>query len=373
MSHEPDKNAHYLSRTALQSLLDAIAARGFQCIGPQLVDNAIRYQPIATVSQLPQGLRDKQAPGHYRVTQVEDNRYFAWANGPQGLKPWVFASEEPLWRSTRSAEGKLTFTATPPHPRKIAVIGARACDIAALYIQDKHFLQDDYKDPYYASRRQHLVIIAVNCTHPAETCFCASTGDGPRADYGFDIALTELADGYLIEARSQFGMEVLQRLPLTPATQQHIDSAKAALETATQQQQRQLPSRDLNKALFANLDHAQWDDIARRCLSCGNCTSVCPTCFCHSETELAAVDGNSSEHLRQWDSCFSAGHSYIHGVTIRASTAQRYRQWLTHKLGSWHDQYGRSGCVGCGRCLTWCPVGIDITREVGIICSGATT
>lgn len=369
MSHGPDKNAFYLKHTALQSLLDAVAERGYQCIGPQLHDNAIHYQPITSVNQLPRGLRDKQLPGQYQVTQTEDKRYFAWANGPQGLKPWVFASEEPLWRSTQTAEGHLDFKATPLNAPKLAVIGVRACDIAALYIQDKHFLQADYKDPYYASRRQQLVIIAVNCTHPADTCFCASTGDGPHADYGFDIALTELTDGYIIEARSQFGREVLQRLPIAPATQEQVDTAQSALDSAAQQQQRRLPSRDLNQALFANLGHAQWEDVAKRCLACGNCTSVCPTCFCHSETDHAALDGNSNVHVRQWDSCFSAGHSYIHGITIRANTTQRYRQWLTHKLGSWHDQYGRSGCVGCGRCISWCPVGIDLTHEVGIICN----
>lgn len=369
MSNGPDNQTYYLERTALQSLLDVVAARGYQCVGPTLQDHTIRYQPINSVNQLPEGLHDQQQPGQYRLTQTDDPRYFAWANGPQGLKPFVFASEEVLWRSKRLENGSLQFNQPRAAKNKVAVLGVRACDIAALYIQDKHFLQNQYKDPYYASRRQQLVIIAVNCTHPADTCFCASTGDGPHAAYGYDIALTELADGYLIEARSQFGREVLQQLPLGPATAEQMSAAESAVTNAAQQQRR-LPSRNLNQALFANLEHAQWDDIAGRCLSCGNCTSVCPTCFCHSETEHPVLDGRLSEHRRQWDSCFTAGHSHIHGITIRANTGQRYRQWLTHKLGSWHDQYGRSGCVGCGRCISWCPVGIDITAEVSIICAG---
>jgi Fe-S-cluster-containing hydrogenase component 2 len=125
----------------------------------------------------------------------------------------------------------------------------------------------------------------------------------------------------------------------------------------------------LRAALFANLDHPRWEDVAARCLACANCTSVCPTCFCHGETEQPALDGTGSEHARQWDSCFTAGHSYIHGLTVRADRRARYRQWLTHKLGSWHEQYGRSGCVGCGRCIAWCPVGIDITEEANAIAS----
>jgi len=112
------------------------------------------------------------------------------------------------------------------------------------------------------------------------------------------------------------------------------------------------------------LDNDAWHDIAARCLSCGNCTLVCPTCFCHSENDVAELDGKTSSHYRDWDSCFSQGHSYIHGITIRSETSQRYRQWLTHKFASWHDQYGRSGCVGCGRCITWCPVGIDVTESI---------
>ena len=135
------------------------------------------------------------------------------------------------------------------------------------------------------------------------------------------------------------------------------------MQEAAQQQTRSLPSHNLRDALFANLEHPRWEDVAERCLSCGNCTSVCPTCFCHSETDETALDGDHSLHARQWDSCFTQGHSYIHGMTIRADTRTRYRQWLTHKLGSWHDQYGRSGCVGCGRCIAWCPVGIDITAR----------
>jgi len=359
----------YLERSGLQVLLDILDRRDYRCIGPLLQDGTIQYLPVTQISQLPQGIHDQQTPGHYSVTTGDSKRLFAWANGPQGIKPHVFASEEKLWRCNHGDDGSLHFESAKPAAGKLAIIGARACDIAALYIQDKHFLQDRCKDPYYTARRQRLAIIAVNCSHPADTCFCASTGDGPAASYGYDLALTELEHGYLVEARSQFGTELMSQLPLQPASREQLDIARQQLADAAQQQ-RALPSRNLYQALFANLDHPRWQQVAERCLSCGNCTSVCPTCFCHREEEIAALDGRHSQHLRQWDSCFNAGHSYIHGVTIRANTAQRYRQWLTHKLGSWHAQYGRSGCVGCGRCISWCPVGIDITEEVAHICNG---
>jgi ferredoxin len=139
---------------------------------------------------------------------------------------------------------------------------------------------------------------------------------------------------------------------------------------AAQRQSRRILSRNLRDPLFANLEHPRWDEVAERCLSCGNCVAVCPTCFCHAEREQPALDGQTSEHVRQWDTCYSVGHSYLHGFLVRPDTRTRYRQWLTHKLGGWHDQYGRSGCVGCGRCITWCPVGIDITEEAAAVCAG---
>lgn len=363
-----ETTALYMQRPDLQMLLDALQEAGYHCVGPRVVDGAIVYDSLDRCEQLPQGISEHQSPGQYRLVNNGGERYFAWANGPQAIKPYVFASRETLWRSEQADDGRLRFVDCTPQVEPLALIGVRACDIAALFIQDKHFLQADNKDPYYLARRQQLFLVAVNCTHPAQTCFCASTGDGPRADYGYDIVLSELDDGYLVHGRSDKGLAMITRLPTTPASDAQTEAADAQIKAAAEGQLRTLPSQNLQHTLFANLAHERWEEVAKRCLSCGNCTAVCPTCFCHAEDDAAALDGKSSEYVRQWDSCFTQGHSYIHGITIRATTAQRYRQWLTHKLGSWHEQYGRSGCVGCGRCITWCPVGIDITQEVAVIC-----
>ncbi len=359
--------ARFLPRPELQRLIDSLHQAGYECIGPTVRDGAIVYDSLTQVGQLPVGIHDSQGPGHYRLEQDPDERLFAWANGPQALKPLLFRPRETLWSAEKLPDGQLKFRTPQVETAKRAVLGVRACDIAALYLHDNHFLQSDFKDPYYRAQRQDLLIIAVNCTHPAETCFCASTGDGPGASYGYDLAMTEQDDGFVIEAHSAEGMRLLENLTLRVATKERIDQAQASLEQAANKQSRSLPGRELKAALFNNLEHPHWNDIARRCLSCGNCTAVCPSCFCHSETEQGDLDLAHSEHIRQWDSCFTAGHSYIHGITIRSNTAQRYRQWLTHKLGSWHEQYGRSGCVGCGRCISWCPTGIDLTAEVRTI------
>ncbi|MDT8281240.1 MAG: 4Fe-4S dicluster domain-containing protein, partial [Gammaproteobacteria bacterium] len=265
-------------------------------------------------------------------------------------------------------DGQLSFETSEPDLQPVAIIGARACDVAAMKIQDQHFLQQQFVDPGYKLRRENLLVIAVNCGHPAETCFCHSTGDGPfidndSDDNGADIVLTELQDGFLIAAYTAKGKNILQGLAVQDRTEEQADES-ALIKTRASIQNKQLPQYDIRSRLFNSLNDEAWHAIAAKCLSCGNCTAVCPTCFCHSETELAELDGKTSRHDREWDSCFSQSHSYIHGITIRSETSQRYRQWLTHKFSSWFDQYGRSGCTGCGRCITWCPVGIDVTESL---------
>jgi ferredoxin len=366
-----ERERMFLPHDRLQDMLNALRRAGYLCIGPQLRGGAILYDCLDSADDLPLGITDAQAPGQYRTSAADTHRRFAWANGPQALKPFLFTPREVLWRAARRPDGRLDFDTAQQDPQALAVIGARACDLAALALQDKHFIHGAYPDPGYARRREGLFVVAVHCSHPANTCFCASTGDGPRATTGFDIALAELDDGFVAEAGSEHGTALLIGLNLEQAKPAQVAAAGAQSERAAELQQRALPGRNLQARLFANLEHARWNEVAERCLSCGNCTSVCPTCFCYSEIEAPRLDGVQSEHLREWDSCFTRGHSYIHGVTVRPDTRTRYRQWLTHKLGSWHAQYGRSGCVGCGRCITWCPVGIDITEEATAICGPA--
>ncbi len=360
----------YFARRDFQRLIDVLLDCGYQCLGPQEKDGAIQYLPLDQVASLPQGYRDVQSPARYQLQTTDSPRYFSWANGPQALKPLVFAPRESLWHSKRDADGRLQFVETIPEPTPLAVIGVRSCDLAGLTIQDRVFLHGDKHDPYYAARRENLLLVAVNCSHPAETCFCTATGNGPVAEAGtgFDLLLTELNDGYLLQAGSTRGEQVAAQLPLTDANDQmHYEAGQQRL-AAEQTMSRQLPALNIKKSLLQHQEHPQWEAIAERCLSCGNCTMVCPTCFCHAEQEQPQLDGEASVHERVWDSCFTVGHSYIHGMVFRQETKHRYRQWLTHKFSTWHGQFDSSGCVGCGRCISWCPAGIDVTEELAVIC-----
>lgn len=357
----------FLERARFHEILSALTAFGYECVGPKVREGVIVYDRISGTNDFPAGLRDVQSPGRYRLEHGTEGRFFAWANGPQALKPIVFVPRETLWESHIGEDGRFAFMSTKPDARPIAVIGVRSCDLAALALQDKHFGKDPFPDPFFLARRQSLFLIAVHCTHPADTCFCASTGDGPEARTGYDLALGELDHGFVIESGSEKGDALLSKLVLSPVTEEMTSTLEKQTEMAIASQSRSLSERNLRDPLVSRLAHPHWKTIADRCLSCGNCTSVCPTCFCFAEKETPSLDGMSSVHYRQWDSCFTDEHSYVHPAPVRSQTQFRYRQWLTHKLGYWHDQYGRSGCVGCGRCIAWCPTGIDFTAEIPIL------
>jgi ferredoxin len=359
-----------ITRASLDSLIDTLSADGFEVIGPVVRDRAVTYRPIATTDDLPVGVGATLGPGTYRLTTRDDGRLFGYPVGPGSVKEHLFRPRRPVWTTVRDDHG-IRFVQAEPDERRIAVIGARPCDVAAIAVQDRTFLGGPHQDSDYAALRSRLFVVAVNCTEPGETCFCASMGTGPRATTGFDLALTEIGHGdgvrYIGEAGTRRGEAILDRIPHTPATDADLEEAGGAVAVAADHMGRTLDTEGLPALLGRNLDHPRWTEVAERCLACGNCTMVCPTCFCATVEDSTDLAGTQAERRRVWDSCFSIEFSYVHGGSVRTSAGARYRQWLTHKLATWHDQFGVYGCVGCGRCITWCPVGIDITAEARAI------
>jgi sulfhydrogenase subunit beta (sulfur reductase) len=365
----PVAEAAVIDPDALEELVRALRERGFRVLGPMVREGAIVYDELDSAGQLPIGWTDEQAPGRYRLERRDDEARFGFAVGPHSWKQFLLPSRLRLWRARRDDEG-LEVEPEPTDDTPLAFFGVRACELQGIAIQDRVLLEGQFVDRDYAARRRDTFIVAVNCFEPGGTCFCVSMGSGPKAEAGYDLALTEILDGshrFLVEVGTARGSDVLAELPRRSAEDGDRRAAAEAVEGAAQKMGRQLDTTDLRGLLARNLEHERWDDVASRCLTCGNCTMVCPTCFCTSVEDVSDLAGEEAEHVRLWDSCFSLEHSYIHGGSVRPSGRSRYRQWLTHKFGTWHDQFGTSGCIGCGRCISWCPVGIDVTEELTAI------
>ncbi len=366
----------------LQALIDALIARGYTVVGPTVSGGAILNAPIRTVDDLPRGWGDEQESAHYRLRRRDDDAFFGFAAGAQSAKPVFFPADELMWRGRRTREaftaeavsdGMKTVETAEHGP--FALLGVRSCDLHAIAIHDRVLTGRVQKDAHYVTRRSGAFIVSVSCTDPGGTCFCVSMGTGPRPEGGaaahFDLSLTELLDGgvhrFVVEVGSERGAEVLADISAPPAPMDDLAAADAVAASAAGRMGRTLDTDGLKELLYASVESPRWDDVASRCLACTNCTMVCPTCFCTTVNDVSDLTGDVGERHRMWDSCFDADFSYIHGGTVRESTRSRYRQWMTHKLGSWIDQFGTSGCVGCGRCVTWCPAAIDITAEAAAL------
>jgi sulfhydrogenase subunit beta (sulfur reductase) len=358
-----------LAPEALEDLIGALRRRGFRVLGPTVRDGAIVYDELESAAELPAGWTDRQEPGSYRLERRDDGARFGYAVGPHSWKQFLFPPRLRLWRA-RTNGGSPAVEEEPLDETPLAFLGVRSCELRAIAIQDRVFTGGKFVDRDYAARREDAFLVAVNCIEPGGNCFCVSMDAGPRVSDPYDLVLTELLDGehrFLVEAGSERGAEVLGELPSRPAAETDVAAAETAVEDGAGRMGRTMESTDLRDLLANRLEHPRWDEVAERCLTCGNCTLVCPTCFCSSIEDTSDLSGTETARTRVWDSCFSLDYSYIHGGSIRASARSRYRQWLTHKLGTWVDQFGTSGCVGCGRCITWCPVGIDITEEVAAL------
>lgn len=358
-----------LDRHDFPAFLSALQAAGYRVVGPTIRDGAIVYGDIRAETDLPIGWTERQNAGKYRLERRWDGALFGYVVGPHSWKKYLFPSHERLWTATRDGAG-FTVSAEPEDQTRYAFLGMRACELAALDITDKVFL-GGFPDPSYGARRQRILRVAVQCGQAGGTCFCVSMGTGPGVTHGYDLSLTEiLSEGrheFLVAVGTEAGAAVLGSVPCRPATAATDATAAAIVAQTSASMGRWMDPTGLRDLLLSQPDHPAWDRVAKRCLSCTNCTMACPTCFCNTTEEVPSLDAEKTERWRRWDSCFNLEFTKLHTTSVRTSGSSRYRQWLTHKLGSWNDQFGTSGCVGCGRCITWCPVAIDITEEVAAL------
>src|ERR1022692_1313023 len=326
LSHVGD--SFVVEREHLEQLLQALVSRGYEVVGPTLRDGAIVYDHLTSTADLPAGWTDEQSGGTYRLQRRQDQSLFGYAVGPHSWKKFLFPPQQRLWQAARNGKGLRILPAEEQAAPKYAFFGARACELSAIAIQDKVYLEGQFVDPGYKARRENL---------------------------------------FVVEVGSVRGAEILAAVPHQPASDADRQQAERILDHTARHMGRQLDTLGIKELLYRNYEHPRWDDVTQRCLTCANCTIVCPTCFCTTVEDVTGLTGEHAERWRRWDSCFTVDFSYIHGGSVRATPRSRYRQWMTHKLATWIDQFGVSGCVGCGRCITWCPVGIDITVEAGAI------
>ena len=365
--HKPEIGSTIvIEKEAFNIILSHLKEKGYETIGSRIKNDTLVYEPIEQLDDLPRGYITEQEAGHFRLIHTGNSRYFDAIPGAQSWKQFLFPPKMELFELRKT--NNHWETSTPEiKTSAYAFIGVRACELAAIQIQDNIFMRPDFNDPTYRARRERVFILTVNCMYPAGTCFCVSMGTGPRAKGGFDLSLTELEDVFLLTIGSEVARNLFDEIPFEPASAFLLRNADQGLERAASQMGRKLDISNLPDLILNNLDHPHWQEVGSRCLSCTNCTQVCPTCFCWDAVDQMSLDGKETRRERVWDSCFNPGYSYQAGGNTRPTIRSRYRQWLSHKLGTWKQQYGTLGCVGCGRCITWCPAEIDLTKEIPML------
>lgn len=357
-----DMDTAVIDAAGLQQLVAVLQDSGYRVVGPTVAGSAIVLAELDSADDLPAGWGVDVSPGQYRLRRRDDDAAFGHSAGPQSWKQFLHPARQRLW----SSDGE-----EPDEPPRYAFLGVRGCDLAAIAKLNGVLGAGAYPDTNFTGRLGRVFVVAVNCTEPGGLCFCASMGTGPEVGPGYDLALTERTgpDGrsYVVDVGSDRGADVLRRLTWRQPRNDEIDSARRDVADAAHRMGRQMPTGDLRTLLADSRESPQWDEVASRCLTCGNCTMVCPTCFCTSVEDVTDLTGTHAERWMTWASCFEIDFTFVHEGSVRQSAPSRYRHWLTHKLGTWHDQFSTSGCVGCGRCIAWCPTGIDITEEMAAL------
>ncbi|SDD79290.1 4Fe-4S dicluster domain-containing protein [Glycomyces harbinensis] len=345
-----------IDRAGLDQLVKLLRADGYTVIGPTVRGDAIVLAELANGADLPDGIGVDTDAGRYRLRRRGDRAVFNHSAGPQSWKQFVHPPRQRL-------DG-------PETVHRYAFLGTRPCDLAALAVLDGVLGAAPHPDERYLARRDEIFVVAVNCVEPGSTCFCASMGIGPKADRGYDLVLTERTGHehrFLISAGSVAGEEMMDRLSHRRASGGEIAAGLQALDDAADSMGRTMPEVDLRGLLVRARRSDHWEEVANRCLACANCTMVCPTCFCTTVEDTTDLEGDHAERWQRWGSCFDPDFSFVHGGPVRETVGSRYRQWMSHKLSTWYDQFGTSGCVGCGRCIAWCPAGIDLTAEAAAL------
>lgn len=328
-----------VSKKTFFSWLDSLRGR-FSLIGPVKADGLTEFRQINSSDELNMG---------YHSTMLSPG------------KAYLYRPREELF--SFSFGNSIEIREAPADAEQRILVGVHSCDTNAILYLDRVFL-GQFRDPIYEARRNNTMIISLNCERVTGNCFCPSVGAGPflKSVNGYDMLLTDFGDDYLVELKSERARGLFNVDDIKKSGAEEFKVKEEKERAALQKFTKTINMDGLDSVLRKGSEHPVWRTTAEElCLSCTNCVMVCPTCFCYDVVDEIAVDKKTVRRYRQWDACQDAKFAEVHGGNFRARRSARLRQFVTHKLGQTF-QFGVFGTVGCGRCITWCPTGIDLTE-----------
>jgi ferredoxin len=283
-------------------------------------------------------------------------------NPQKPLKEIFFPQSEVMFHFEKVGK-RNQVTSTEEVKKERAILGARPCDIQAISILDEIFLGKDYTDVYFLQKRKLTTIMGFSCNHPLSTCFCSSTGGSPFFREGADLFFIDLEEAFLVELLTEKGMAFQKNRFFKEADPKDISLAKEIEEKASTKGDASVPIERIEKRLHLMMESPFWDRVHEKCMGCRICTYLCPTCHCFDIVDEAL--NNRGHRVRNWDSCLSSLYSQeTSGHNPRPSGRERTRQRLMHKFNYFPKNFGRVACVGCGRCILYCPVNFDIRQAI---------
>lgn len=349
----------------LNELIALLSSKyGLDVIGLRYNGGSFSYGKLSSINDAPLYVEDLQGRASYRLIRANAAGSFRHTY----LSPKYFLN--PPLQEVAHVGADFGASAPKERPKPFAIFGIKPCDLHAIRVIDGILLN---KDLYYTMIRGSLrAVVVEECTRPSGNCFCGSLGTGPQARNGYDLAYAWLEDGVVVKAGSALGEELIEELGLEGADAGDVEKYEEYIIRA-QQQTKALPELPkLVNALEKSMGNIElWSKLSRRCVGCSNCNMVCPTCFCTEFFDEIGPNG-SATRFRKWYGCLSYSYGLVARGHFRPELYMRYRHFVLHKFLFYWKQVGLIGCTGCGRCITWCPLGVDIRETLREVFENAT-
>lgn len=315
-----------LSKQNVSQWLETLR-REFEVIAPVKTHGEVVFTSLS---------EDSQVVCDYENTLVPPKEFF--------LPP-----TEIIFNFTLNKEGFDIVLPEKEEERRV-IFGIRPCDVNALLILDKVF-EGEQRDEYYLLKRERTTLVALGCNRPLARCFCGSVGAGPSLSGNFDVLLTELDDFYLVEVASDKGRELIDKAPelFLEASKESREGKEQVVEQAKRLASKPVLASEVARRMEACFNDGMWKELGKRCLQCGGCTYLCPTCYCFDVVDR--VDNSKGVRMRCWDCCLLPGFTRMAGgLNPRESAEARIKQRFYHKWDYFVERFGVFQCVGCGRC-----------------------